>query len=548
MSTNTPCSFEPPVASIELLIAVYPAAVLTLYVVVTTSFPMVVTACSRPVYIAIVVMVAGVCLLARKPTAKAVAKRLGVVSHDALTRMLTQSCWTASLLMNALLNQAVLSQTGSVLPSVLILDDVLVPKPFARLIAGAYWDWDHAQHRRTFAHRIVVVVWTNGTIVVPVAFARWHTRDSPYFLGSHASFTTEHDPQFLMRVPSMRPLLSSLEHRDHDTIRLPLNMITTWQKALIAKDAWAVIAEHAATTGRRYRTKNQLARCLMYLMVRKGLTCDDITFDSWYASKQNLNMLTRLRLLYVTSLPCSRKITSACRVCSGNNIITSTQRVDDTAAMFAAREYVPYPQAGLRALRFTVELTDVPHLAQLVIIKRHDWHGFLRKILPKDHPIQKKHHPAPNVYLLTNALEWSTYQVICRYRSRWNIECLFRDLKQHLGLGACQHRSLEAVTRHLALVLFAAVCLQLVRQRFADGPSDTATFMTIGDVKKRLQSQVVISGRLLAETGDILTGELKPMPRSMFEQLTAPASSAVIGNFSSVKLESPAIKEHYNDA
>lgn len=86
--TTHPC-FEPPAASIEMLIAVYPAAILTLYSVITKSFPTVVATCSRPVYIAFVVMVSGVCLLAKKPTARAIAEQLGIVSHDALTRMLT---------------------------------------------------------------------------------------------------------------------------------------------------------------------------------------------------------------------------------------------------------------------------------------------------------------------------------------------------------------------------------------------------------------------------------------------------------------------------
>lgn len=548
MSANTPCYIEPPVASIELLIAVYPAALLTLYSVVTTSFPTVVTACSRPVYIAFVVMVAGVCVLAKKPTAKAVADCLGVVSHDALSRMLTHSCWTASLLMNALVNQALLSQTGSLLPSILILDDVLVPKPFARWIAGAYWDWDHAQHRRTVGHRIVVVVWTNGIIVVPVAFALWHKRYSPYFLGSHATFTTEHSQRFLNQFPSMRTLLAPLTQSETGTIHRDLTAMTTWQKALISKKAWVVIAEHAAMTGRRYRTKNELARCLIYRVVRKGLRCDYVTFDSWYASKENLNMLTRLRLIYVTAVPCSRNIDTTCRVRSGEHVTASKQRVDETAAMFATRDYVPYPQAGIRALRFMVGMSGLPHAAQLVVITRQDWHGFLRKILPKDHPIHTKHRPAPNVYLLTNAVGWSTYQIICSYRNRWKIECLFRDLKQHLGLGACHHRSLEAVTRHIALVLFAVVCLQFVRRRFVDTQPDAKISMTIGDVKKRLQSQVFISGRLIAKNGDIHAAEIKPMPRTIFERLLAPASSAVIGTFISMKLESPAIKEHYNDA
>jgi len=547
MSANTRLFSGPPVASIESLIAVYPAAMVTLYQIITHSFPVLLTYFSTPVLYSFVVMVAGLCLLAKKPTARAIARSLGVVSHDSLTRLLTHSSWTASLLLGALVNQALLLSTGTVLPSVLILDDVLLPKPFARWIAGAYWDWDHAQHRRTFGHRIVVVIWTNGVIVIPVAFALWHKRHSAYFLGEQASFTEAEYHQFLTQFPTMRPLLKSLLVRDDEHVVLPVKSLVAWQKRLISKKAWAVLASHAATTGRRYRTKNELARCLVYQLVRKGLRGDYMTFDSWYASKENLNMLTRLGLVYVTAVPCSRKLSTACRLRSRAEVIPAARRVDEVAKTFATRDYVPYPRAKLRAVRLDVTLNGLTHTAQLVIMKRQDWHAFLRHTLPDDHPIQQHSYPAPNVYLLTNAADWSTFQVICRYRSRWTIECLFRDMKQNLGLGACQHRHLEAVTRHIALVMFAVVCLQLVRQHFVDSQPDQATTMTIGDVKKRLQSQVVMSGPLV-ETCDILTGEIRPMPCEIFKQLTDPARPAVISNFTPMMLESPAIKELYDDA
>lgn len=545
---NTPPCFEPPAASIEMLIAVYPAAVLTLYSVITRSFPTLVTACSRSVYLAFVVMVSGLCLLAKKPTARAIAKQLGIVSHDALTRMLTHSCWTASLVMNALLNQALLSQTGSVLPSIMILDDVLIPKPCARWIAGAYWDWDHAQRRRTFGHRLVVVVWTNGLLVVPVAYALWHKRHSAYFLGAQAEWNDTQYQQFLTRFPTMSPLLEPLVRREAERVLLPLRDLMAWQKALIPKDAWAVIAEHAAVTGRRYRSKNELARCLLYLLVRKGLSCDYITFDSWYASKQNLNMLTRLGLLYVTAIPCSRKIETAHRPRFGDEVLDSPLRVEETAALFATRDYIPYPQERLRALRLRVRLQGVRHSASLVIITRQDWQGFLRKFLPATHPIHtQRRSPDPNVYLLTNAVEWSTCQVIRSYRTRWSIECVFREMKQSLGLGACQHRSLEAVTRHVALVMFAAVCLQLIRQQFIDAQPEQNISMTLGEVKKRLQSSVMISGAAIEPSG-IFRGELRPMPRALFDQCTTLAGDVVIGNSGDMILKTTAIKEHYNDA
>ncbi|MCP4932887.1 MAG: transposase [bacterium] len=536
----------PPVASCEMLIEVYPAAILTIYHVVTTSFPAVTHIFSRQVCYAFILMVTGCCLLSRKPTAKAIARKLGVVSHDALTRLLTHACWNASLLLDALVKQALLLTTGAVLPSYLILDDVVIPKPFARWIAGAYWDWDHAEQRRVFCHRLVVIIWTNGVLVIPVAFALWHKKHSAYFLSSKASFTQKEYAAFLTQFPKMRPLLDPLVITHDEMIVLELSRFAAWQKALIGKPAWAVIATHAANQ-HRYRTKNEIARCLIYRVVRKGLRGEYITFDSWYASKKNLNFLTRLGLVYYTALPGSRKVNSAFRVSTSTPLPIEPQRVSTLAATYATRDYIPYPQGRLRALALRVNLSGLDFMTTLVIIKRQDWRQFLKRALPADHPIHQKKSEDPNTYLLTNNVVCPTYRIIVRYRSRWTIEVMFRDLKQHLGLGACQHRSLEAVTRHIALVLFAYVCIQLIRQDIASSATHQSVTMTIGDVKKHLQSHVLMP---LAEMGTpgMIVGVQRPMPRDIFEQLIDPATSTVISHSGFRKLSSPDIKEFDKNA
>ncbi len=333
----------PPVASCEMLIAVYPAAILTLYHVMTGTFPAVTHLFSRQVCCAFVIMVTGCCVLARKPTARAIADKLGVVSHDALTRCLTHVCWTASLLLDALLKLALMMTTGAVLPSYLILDDVLIPKPFARWMAGVYWDWNHTEQRSVFGHRLVVVIWTNGVLVIPVAFALWHKKHSAYFLTTHATFTQQDYTAFLTRFPTMRPLLAPLVTPQDETVTLELSRLAAWQKALIGKDAWMVIASHAANT-HRYRTKNEIARCLLYRVVRKGLRGEYITFDSWYASKETLNFLTRLGLVYYTALPCSRTVNSAFRVSASSPVSGTSQSVSALAATYTTRDYPPYPQ------------------------------------------------------------------------------------------------------------------------------------------------------------------------------------------------------------
>ncbi len=537
----------PPTASIEALIVVYPAAILVLYRIVTGSFSALGSTLSRQTLVTCVIMIAGLCCLSKKPTARAIAATLGVVSHDALTRLLTRSAMTATLLMNALLSQALLLSTGAVLPSYLALDDVLVPKPFSRWIAGAYWDWDHAQRRTVFGHRLVVIIWTNGVLIIPVAFALWHKRHSAYFLTSVATFTTREYDNFLTRCPTMKPLLASLLVRDDDVVRIELARLATWQRTRIDKTAWAIIARHAANQ-RRYRTKNELARCLVYTLVRKGLTGDYITFDSWYASKENLNMLTRLGLVYYAAIPCSRTITTVSRISDAAPVSNTAQQISTLAAGFATRDYTPYPQGHLRAMGLIAALPGLTHQAKLVILKRQSWRQFLRRHLPADHPIQTRKASDPNVYLLTNNLDTPTYQVILRYRSRWTIEVSFRDMKQHTGMGACQHRNLDAVTRHVALVMFAYVCLQLLRQTQSTSTSEPQdSFMTIGGVKKHLQSSVLVP-HIEGTAAEMVRGEQRPMPRQVFDDLTDSEAPYVIGFFSVLGMAASDFKESSKNA
>ena len=79
-------------------------------------------------------------------------------------------------------------------------------------------DYDSAQRRHIKCQRLVVLLWSNRFISIPVAFAFWHHRD----------------------------------------------FVKT------------------------YRTKNEIARILIYWTVRYGIGFSYLTFDNWYASKQNL--------------------------------------------------------------------------------------------------------------------------------------------------------------------------------------------------------------------------------------------------------------------
>ena len=166
---------------------------------------------------------AGLVVLDRKRTATRIAKQFGFVSHDQLWRLgklfgdigLAINQWWINFLLCFDLTQGWF-----------ILDDVLIQKPYAKWIIGLYNQYDHTQNRHVMGIKLVVVLWTNGKVRVPVAFAIWHAKGF---------------------VP-------------------------------------------------RYRTKNQIARLLIYKLIRCGIPLNEseLVCDNWYASKANLRFFERL--------------------------------------------------------------------------------------------------------------------------------------------------------------------------------------------------------------------------------------------------------------
>jgi len=58
-------------------------------------------------------------------------------------------------------------------------------------------------------------------------------------------------------------------------------------------------------------------------------------------------------------------------------------------------------------------------------------------------------------YLVSTNLHLSALDILNYYAKRWKIEQMIKDLKQQLGLGDYQVRNLQAIQRHLALVLLS---------------------------------------------------------------------------------------------
>lgn len=67
------------------------------------------------------------------------------------------------------------------------------------------------------------------------------------------------------------------------------------------------------------------------------------------------------------------------------------------------------------------------------------------------------------VYLVCTNLHLPAIDVIKYYAKRWKIEQMIKDLKQRLGFGDYQVRDLNAIQRHVALVLMSYLVLVLLK-------------------------------------------------------------------------------------
>jgi hypothetical protein len=98
----------------------------------------------------------------------ALAEALETVSHDRLTRLL-QGDWSGQSLLELAVRTLFVSERGY-----LIIDDTVLPKPFAAAIEGLAWVFSSQERKPVYGLSLVLLVWTDGTLRVPLGLRLWH--------------------------------------------------------------------------------------------------------------------------------------------------------------------------------------------------------------------------------------------------------------------------------------------------------------------------------------------------------------------------------------
>jgi putative transposase len=97
----------------------------------------------------------------------ALAEALETVSHDRLTRLL-QSDWSGQRLLELACRTLFVWERGY-----LIIDDTVIPKPFAVAIEGLAWVFSSLERKPVYGLSLVMLVWTNGTLRIPLGLRLW---------------------------------------------------------------------------------------------------------------------------------------------------------------------------------------------------------------------------------------------------------------------------------------------------------------------------------------------------------------------------------------
>jgi hypothetical protein len=101
-------------------------------------------------------------------TCVALAEALQTVSHDRLTRML-QAHWSGQTLLERACRTLFVWDRGY-----LIVDDTVVPKPFATAMEGLAWVFSSQERKPVYGFSLVLLIWTDGRVRIPLGLRLWH--------------------------------------------------------------------------------------------------------------------------------------------------------------------------------------------------------------------------------------------------------------------------------------------------------------------------------------------------------------------------------------
>jgi SRSO17 transposase len=202
------------------------------------------------------------------------------------------------------------------------------------------------------------------------------------------------------------------------------------------------------TDKKEFRTKVEIAKELVEKAVGYGLPIDVVVFDSWYMSE---TLTTCIKEKGIEAYVSEEK---------GDRIMLSDDSKTETNLSEWAKT-IPRESFEPVEVRTAILAEKKTFYAFCTSVRMKHLDGTKVKLVvsykDKDLDAGKE---GPSFYV-TNMRFWESKKILQTQAMRWPIEGFHRDAKQSLGLEDYQVRKIKGIKRHIAMVFFAYVLLQL---------------------------------------------------------------------------------------
>ena len=211
--------------------------------------------------------------------------------------------------------------------------------------------------------------------------------------------------------------------------------------------------------GISFASKPELAATILRAFEPLPGTQTYVLTDSWYPSKDLLNLCAERDFHLISAVKSDRKFSSA-----DHNL-----QVKQWAQILPKRAFdlVTVNTACYKVWSATGRLSS-GHRIKLVInrvVGLKQWR-----------------------YLISTDQSLTPQTIISHYRGRWEVENFYRVAKQSLGWGHYQMRDLFAIERHVQLVMVTHAYLELERQEALMASTEPDAHVTLGDIQRQHQS------------------------------------------------------------
>jgi SRSO17 transposase len=195
-----------------------------------------------------------------------------------------------------------------------------------------------------------------------------------------------------------------------------------------------------------FKDKHQLACCLIQEALDLKVLFSHIVFDSWYLNKKVVSFIESKNLTWISEAPSNLYLSYRGKWVRTDELV---KLIPEHSFLTPVNLTIKGKEQTVWCLRLSTKVRALDNRKVTVIVVKGTLH---------EEDDQEFHA------IITNAHHLHTKEIVLRYRSRWHIEELFKDLKEFTYLDHYQVRSLKAIKHHWYLSTLAYSFLFWVRQ------------------------------------------------------------------------------------